>query len=401
MYKWFLFAVILSLIVLLLILSACGRERNDLPFESSPLLHENDEKDSDNVSKGNHDEEWELSLVEKSEDCNEESDPNNNSIGVESILFERIDFDSIDFASMILATSLYGETAYWYVQYISNNLPSRVPFTYREYDTAIWLKKMLLAKGFDDSQVRIQEFSHDDVVGWEDYFGWGIPGLFEAKQQGWHEGHELRSFSQNVILTIPGKSTQTIIIGAHYDSLRYAGTSDNASGVALLMENAHRMLNADNYHTLKYVFFGAHEIGMLGTFYFYDSLTQEECDSILFYINADALLEGPYMLVQAGYGFDLNENSLSKQLIEITNRFSDTYDVSTRFMGVTGGDQLLFLYKGHTTMAFWGIDLSTFTNFLHSPRDSYEIISRRYPEMIKTIMESFSMLLKTILIYEY
>jgi len=201
-------------------------------------------------------------------------------------------------------------------------------------------------------------------------------------------------------LTIPGRSTQTIIIGAHYDSLRYAGTSDNASGVALLMENAQRMLNVDNYHTLVYVFFGAHEIGTLGTFYFYNSLTPEEREDIILYINADILIEGPYLLVQAGYGFELNENSLSKQLIEIADRFNDTHGVSTRFMGVTGGDQLLFLYKGHTTMAFWGIDPSTFTNFLHSPRDSYENISRRFPGMIERTMEAFGLLLETILLCE-
>jgi len=381
-------------------LSACGSEKSDLSFESEPLLQE-DSDNRDSVDVDNlYEERDESSLVEETDTYIDESDTNNNIIEIESILFERIDIGSINFASMISPTPNFGEIGHWYIQHISNYLPSRVPFTYREYDAALWLKHMLLAKGFDDSQVRVQAFSHDDVIRWEDYFGWDLPGLYDAKQQGWHEGHEIRNYSQNVILTIPGRSTQTIIIGAHYDSLRYVGTSDNASGVALLMENAQHMFNADNYYTLVYVFFGAHEIGMLGTFYFLDSLTQEESEDIILYINADVLIEGPYLLVQAGYGFELDENSLSKQLIEIANGFSDTHGVSTRNMGVTGGDQLLFLYKGHTTMAFWGIDLHTFTSFLHSPRDSYEHISSRFPGMIEKTMEAYGLLLKTILLSE-
>ena len=393
MCKWFRFVAISALIVLPLMLSACEGERNDLPNENN----------NDSINTGKYDEELESSLpeeLEESDAYNKESNTNNSIIEIESTLFERINIDSIDFASMIFPVDEYGKIGHWYVQHISNYLPSRVPFTYREYDAAVWLKHMLLAKGFDNSQVRMQAFSYEDVVGWEDYFGWGSPSLYEAMQQGWHEGHKVRNYSQNVILTIPGRSTQTIILGAHYDSLRYVGTSDNASGVALLMENAQRMLNADNYHTLVYVFFGAHEIGMLGTFYFYNSLTLEEREDIILYINADILIEGPYLLVQAGYGFELNENSLSKQLIEITDRFNDTHGVSTRSLGVTGGDQLLFLYKGHTTMAFWGIDRNTFTNFLHSPRDSYENIRRRFPGMIEWAMKAFGLLLETVLLYE-
>ena len=315
--------------------------------------------------------------------------------------FARVDFDNIDFNSMIIPLDTsHGEIGHWYVRHISTYLPSRVPFTYRELDAALWLEQMLYAKGFSETQVNLQTFSYYDVYDWEGYFGWGIPGLNAIKEQRWTDGHEVRDYSQNVIVTIPGQSEQTIIIGAHYDSLRYPGTSDNASGTALLMESAQRMLYQDNYYTLVYVFFGAHEIGMLGTFYFYESLTPEEREDIVLYINADVLIEGPDLLFSTGYGLQLSTNDLSEKMSIIAESFYDTHDILFHQLPVTGGDQLVFLYKGYTTLAFWGAEIyPTFeTNFLHSYKDSYEYISDRFPEMIEKAMSAFSLLLEAVLL---
>jgi len=317
--------------------------------------------------------------------------------------FPRVDFDAIDFTSLIIPTDTpHGYIGHWYVRHISTYLPSRVPFTYRELDTALWIEQMLHAKGFDESQVQMQIFSHYDVSGWENYFGRETPGLSYIKQQGWHDGHIARGYSQNIILTIPGQSTQTIIIGAHYDSLRYTGTSDNASGTSLLMENAQRMLANDNYYTLVYVFFGAHEIGMLGTFYFYESLLPEDRENIVLYINADVLIEGPTLAISIGYDFQLNTNALSEHMKVIVESFSDTHgiEIATSW-GITGGDQLLFLYKGYTTLAFWGVCPVNFSNFLHSPKDSYEYISSRFPGMVENAMNAFALLLETVLLEKF
>ena len=316
--------------------------------------------------------------------------------------FSRIDFDAIDFASMIMPISAsHGYIGHWYVRHISTYLPSRVPFTYRELDAALWLEQMLLAKGFNEPQVRLQTFAYYDVLDWEDYFGWGVPsGRHAVKQQGWHEGHEMREYSQNIIVTIPGQSAQTIIIGAHYDSLRYSGASDNASGTALLLESAQRMLAKDSYYTLVYVFFGAHEVGLLGTFYFYESLSPEERESIVLYINADVLIEGPDLLVSSGYNFRLSANAISERASSIAESFYNSHQIIFHQPHITGGDQLLFLYKGHTTLAFWGAEFYPIfnTNFLHSHRDSYEYISNRFPGMIERAMNAFALLLEAVLL---
>ena len=314
--------------------------------------------------------------------------------------FPRIDFDAIDFNSMIFPDDTpHGYIGHWYVRHISTYLPSRVPFTYRELDAALWLVQMLHAKGFCEEYVRLQTFSRYDIKQWEDYFGPGMPGLYAIRRQGWTDGHEVRGYSQNVIVTIPGRNEQTIIIGAHYDSLRYPGTSDNASGTALLMENAQRMLTKDNYYTLVYVFFGAHEIGMFGGFYFYNSLSAEEREAIVMYIQADVLIEGPDLVFSTGHGFELNPNALSEEMTARIGSISEAHEIRIRSMPATGSEQLLFLYKGHTTLAFWGIDPVRFTNFLHSERDCYEYISAMFPGMIETNMGAFALLLEGILHY--
>ena len=359
---------LMLLTLLLIILTACGRDGNEIDngiyvIEEPPM---------------------------------EES-----SIATEE--FPRMDFDTIDFTSLIFPTGMpHGYIGHWYVQHISRYLPSRVAFTYRELDAALWLMQMLNAKGFCESQVYLQTFSLDDVASWENYFGWGLPGPYEVQQLGWTEGHEVRGYSQNVIVTIPGQSTKTIIIGAHYDSLRYPGTSDNASGTALLMENAQRMLDQDNYYTLVYVFFGAHEVGMLGGFYFYNSLSPAEREAIVIYMQADILIEGPDLIFSTGYGtghgHELNQNTLSEQMSATIMSLADAYEIEIRQSGAMGSEKRLFLYYGHTTLSFWGLDPVRSTNFLHSYKDCYEYISAMFPGMIEKTMNAYALLLEAVLL---
>ena len=196
--------------------------------------------------------------------------------------------------------SSHGLMALDFVKYMSTNLPYRAPFSYREKETALWIVDELLEMGFSSDAIEIQEFSYDDVswynpfdFGWELAYEWGQADTVTLRED---------RISQNVILTIPGQSDSFIIVGAHYDAYISAGANDNASGVALLMESAYRMQNADNYHTLVYVFFGAEELGLWGARYYYDSLSAEERDNIVLMINADGLISGPYLMYSAAMG---------------------------------------------------------------------------------------------------
>ena len=382
MKKWFCFITILLILVVFV---ACGGNDN---MQNQVEIPEQQE------------------LLYIQEDSYNEADIYDGIMGnsyATTTYFERIDLDSIKFSDMVFPTETpHGHIGHWYIRHISTYLPSRVAFTYRELDAALWLKEMLYAKGFDEYQVRLQAFSYEDISDFEDFwetrFNWEIPGLYDVQQMGWTDGHEIRNYSQNIIVTMPGQSAQTIIIGAHYDSLRYPGASDNASGVALLMEGAQRMLANDNYYTLVFVFFGAHEIGMFGGLYFYNSLTPEERENIVLFIQADILIEGPYLAFSAGYTLQLNPNTISSQIDIIARSLYEEYEINISPHPMFGSEQHLFLYKGHTVLAFWGVDPIYFTNFLHSERDCYEYISSRFPGMIERNMNNFALFLEAILL---
>jgi len=222
----------------------------------------------------------------------------------------------------------YGAIAVNYIEYISDNLGGRSAFTYRELEAAVWIVEELLAMGYGWDAIYVQEFTYWDFSN----------GVMTASPLSWATvtssyvlgvGREylLRPdrVSQNIILTLPGQSQRKIIVGAHYDSPPYPSASDNASGTALLLESAQRMMDLEHYYTIVYVFFGAEEVGLAGAFYYYESLTQAQRDNIVIMVNADVLIEGPYTIYSAGAAPSLDDVDMDELLDAIIGYFIDNF----------------------------------------------------------------------------
>lgn len=97
--------------------------------------------------------------------------------------------------------------------------------------------------------------------------------------------------SQNVIGTLYANedknNTPTIVIGAHYDCVDTPGANDNASGTAAVLELA-RVLSQHEYNAnIKFIAFGAEEVGMVGAYNFVENLDKNERDKIAAMINMD------------------------------------------------------------------------------------------------------------------
>ena len=223
---------------------------------------------------------------------------------------ERIDLDLWDAGNFedvrepMFSTDLPpGAIAVGYIEYMSDNLGARSAFTYRELEAAVWIVEELLAMGHGWDSITIQEFTYWDVNDLElGLFGtldWDL--VTHPMVLGEGREYQLRAdrVSQNIILTLPGQSERKIVVGAHYDSPPYASASDNASGTALLMESAQRMLEQDHYYTIVYVFFGAEEVGLIGAYYYYELLTTRQRNNIVMMVNADVIIEGPYLFYGA------------------------------------------------------------------------------------------------------
>jgi hypothetical protein len=67
--------------------------------------------------------------------------------------------------------------------------------------------------------------------------------------------------SHNVRATKQGTSSASLVVGAHLDSMAPSpGANDDGSGVAVLLELARDLLQADVTPTVEFVFFGAEEV---------------------------------------------------------------------------------------------------------------------------------------------
>ncbi|KAK2747960.1 Leucine aminopeptidase 1 [Myotisia sp. PD_48] len=89
--------------------------------------------------------------------------------------------------------------------------------------------------------------------------------------------HNFQQFS--IIATIPGKSTKTVVVGAHQDSInsrnpsagRAPGADDNGSGSVTILEALRAVLqnpevvNGNAANTLEFHWYGGEEAGLLGS----------------------------------------------------------------------------------------------------------------------------------------
>ena len=81
--------------------------------------------------------------------------------------------------------------------------------------------------------------------------------------------------SSNLIAELPGASSETIIISGHYDTVAGApGAGDNASGVAGCLALAEHFSGRTLPKTLRFINWGAHEFGLLGSQYYAQDLAQ-------------------------------------------------------------------------------------------------------------------------------
>ena len=165
----------------------------------------------------------------------------------------------------------YTDKAMEYLNYIGTNLKDRNAEDPEgsDHNKAVdWIKGELKAAGYTDDQIEDQETKSD---------GYNI---------------------HNIVLTIPGEDdSKQILAGAHYDG---DGVGDNGSGTALLLANAVGLKDKKPHYTTKLIFFDAEEMGLYGSSYYADNMTQEEIDKTLYMINIDAIAVGDYANVYGG-----------------------------------------------------------------------------------------------------
>ena len=103
---------------------------------------------------------------------------------------------------------------------------------------------------------------------------------------------ESQPTSSNIIATkYPENSTDRgdiVYVSAHFDSVPGAdGANDNASGTAAALELARILKDVPSDKELRFVFVGAEEIGLVGSNYYVETLTEEEVNRSIANFNMD------------------------------------------------------------------------------------------------------------------
>jgi Peptidase family M28/PA domain len=108
-----------------------------------------------------------------------------------------------------------------------------------------------------------------------------------------------RRTDYNVIAELPGKNEDNVVMaGAHLDSvIEGPGIQDNGSGSAALLETALMMAKLRPENTLRFAWWAAEEIGLLGSTDYVEGLSQAERDRIALYMNYDMVGSPNYIFM--------------------------------------------------------------------------------------------------------
>ncbi|MGH4123840.1 MAG: M20/M25/M40 family metallo-hydrolase [Clostridium sp.] len=106
--------------------------------------------------------------------------------------------------------------------------------------------------------------------------------------------------SKNIIATMKSKKQsngKNIVVGAHYDGVDTPAANDNASGIATVMEAARVISKQKLDCDIKFIAFGAEEIGLVGSNYYVASLTSKDKSNIIAMLNIDMVGVGDTLTV--------------------------------------------------------------------------------------------------------
>ncbi len=185
--------------------------------------------------------------------------------------------------------------------------------------------------------------------------------------------------SANVIAVKEGNSPQEIIVGAHYNSVQVGtGADDNASGVGVLLEVAQRIRNISTPYTIRFILFGAEEIGLEGSKHYASQMKEDEIRNTIAVINLDSLIAGdiPYVYGDAGDAGVIRDWALEFAKEHHLDLQTQPGTLPEYPPGTTGD------FSDHAPFKALGIPYTYFesTNWMLGDKDGYVQVSPEYGE---------------------
>ena len=165
--------------------------------------------------------------------------------------------------------------------------------------------------------------------------------------------------SWNVIAEQPGliEPEVIVIICGHLDSITMTnpyetapGADDNGSGSATVVEAA-RILSDHNFrYTIRYLCFGAEELGLIGSD-FYAQEAAANGDSIIAVMNLDMILYAPDSLRQLFVPYNTLSQELAMNMENITATYVPELELNVQYSpGTTYSDHASFWQQGYPAL---------------------------------------------------
>jgi aminopeptidase YwaD len=174
--------------------------------------------------------------------------------------------------------------------------------------------------------------------------------------------------STNVIAEVPSSSAETIVVSAHYDTVASTpGAGDNASGVAGCLALAEHFAAEALPKTLRFIAWGAHEFGLLGSQAYVQELAQRGMlEPIAAALALDILCDGDRLGVWVG------GDAFAAQVGALRATLPSDFPVEVHPRGRGETDTWSFAERGIDTAMFLTLPYAHF----HLPQDTVESMSR-------------------------
>ncbi|MDF1537326.1 MAG: M28 family metallopeptidase [Candidatus Thorarchaeota archaeon] len=156
------------------------------------------------------------------------------------------------------------------------------------------------------------------------------------------EGSTGSGVVQSIHGKLNGKKIDTVLICAHHDTYSLSsGATDNAAGVAIMLEIARILAQQDTNLSYQFVSFGGEELGMKGSWAY---VSEVDLKDVKLCINLDSIGELPGMLLALAAGSD----EMIGWLSNIASK--NEYPARCRRTAISGGDNKVFAANGISTI---------------------------------------------------
>lgn len=291
----------------------------------------------------------------------------------------------------------------------SNDSYTPVPQTYL-------VEKSLNHITFLSENIGIRTAGSDEEALAKDYIvdKFEILGFAPSVQTFTYELADTIITSQNVIAVKSGQSPKEIIVGAHYDSVDISkGASDNASGIGLMLAIAELLKDYNVPYTIRFIAFGAEEIGIVGSDYYVSQMSDKEIQNTIGMINLDTVMGGDKIYVYGDFG---DAGWLRDQCLVISDQINLGIETNPGYnpnypFGTTGAWSdhapfenigIPYLYLEATNWEIGDLDgyeqTVDYGGIWDTKNDTLVFFNKEYPGRIESQLYAFSTLLEELLL---